>query len=175
MWYEIHLQYKYQFKSIFCFFFFLIKAKWSPFQVVDITWGDDWSRRLQSTLFSVFYQVVLFRNLCAMYTSHSPKYLAVADAGSKNKQYEQLEVLVVKLWMKHSMVHIPRLMCWVCFSAPREWQLDKVREKQTNQVKHTSKERKMRWQKRENIHKVVLKLFIEVILVQSISDVLENP
>lgn len=32
----------------------------------------------------------------------------------------------------------------------------------------------MRWQKRENIHKVVLKLFIGVVLVQSINDGLEK-
>lgn len=42
-------------------------------------------------------------------------------------------------------------------------------------MEHTSSKWKMRWQKRENIHKVVLKLFRGVILVQSISGVLKNP
>lgn len=37
------------------------------------------------------------------------------------------------------------------------------------------KRKKLVRQYRKNIYKVVLKLFIEVILVQSISDVVENP
>lgn len=63
----------------------------------------------------------------------------------------------------------------VCDTPPYEWQPDEVREKQTTHLEHILKGEKNWWQKKEHIYKVVLKLFIEVILVQYISGVLENP
>lgn len=54
----------------------------------------------------------------------------------------------------------------------------KKKERMTErQIKKSTyqKRKKLVRQYRKNIYKVVLKLFIEVILVQSISDVVENP
>lgn len=111
-----------------------------------------------------------------MYTSQSPKHLAAAARSKKQTKWaargSTRETLDETLCGSHPVTNV----FGVWYSAPLEWQPDKVREKkQTDQVELASKERKMKWQKRENIHKVVLKLFIEAILVQFISDVLENP
>lgn len=69
-----------------------------------MAWRDDSKTQSTASLF-LFLDKWCCLELCAMYTSQSPKHCA-ASAQSKNKQNELLEVQLVKLWMKHSMVHI---------------------------------------------------------------------
>lgn len=125
---------------------------------------------------------LLYRKRCwlncpATFTSQSQ--ILVVDPARSKQQMELLRSSSCQTWDETRWaLHRVTNRFWVCYPAPCEWQATSkkgVEKEDKLSGAHTSNNWKMKWQKRENIHKVVLKLFIGVILVQSISDVLENP
>lgn len=158
------------------------KAKRHPECAIEVPVNFSWMHYKSPVWFaSCFWLVNRFR-IYGQCTHHGLKKHCVAPLQSGNKQNELQEAqsretfgwnilwLTIRDWCVQNA-----LPCAPVSDNKTRVRMGGVGSGRRNQAAHASNGRKMRWQKRENIHKLVLKFFIEVILVQSISDVLENP
>ncbi len=131
--------------------------------VLSCRHGLEWwfNKKAAQSSSSPLCQVVLFRNLCAMYASQSPKHHATA--WSQNKQSELLVVQVVKVWMKRSAVHIPWLIQYVqsvLLCTP--WLTARQSQRKNRQIKSSTHQRREKWDDKRG--KTSIKLFSNSLL-----------
>lgn len=135
-----------------------VNCGWS--WLVDMARIDDSMRKLQTALLLFCAEWLLFRNLCAMYTSVSKTSCCCSLKRKQTKWAawgSSCETLDETLRGSHPMTNVFR----VCYSAPREWQPDKVREK-NRQIKWSTHQRREKWDDKRG--KTSIKLFSNSLL-----------
>lgn len=88
-----------------------VSCGWSS--VVNMARSDNSKRKLNTACLP-FCAKWCCLGIYVQCTHHSLQNILLLQLGAKNKQNELHEVQLVKLWMKHSVVHIPWLMCLEC-------------------------------------------------------------